>query len=125
MSSISQLPKDKMQMVLKILTWMLALTVLAESGYIVLHRHPINRFKPVDEDGYLAFDSATGQVCKTARPGPERKKAKPSPSAVQRDGRGKSDPILEAFGKAAPEAQAEQEMRVEFIRGLPACADIR
>jgi hypothetical protein len=109
----------------KILTGILGVLLILETVYILWGQHPINRFKPVDEDGYLAFDSATGQLCKTARPGPGRKKAKPSPSAVQRDQRGRSDPILEAFDKAAPEAQAEQETRVEFIRGLPSCADIR
>jgi hypothetical protein len=45
----------------KIAAAMLALLLLGESGCIFLARHePIDRFKPMDEDNYLAFDSATG-----------------------------------------------------------------
>ncbi len=66
-------------MLFKTLTCILALLVVAEGGYIFLHRHPINRFKSVDEDGYVAFDSATGQLCRTFRPGPPHKEAQPAP----------------------------------------------
>jgi hypothetical protein len=37
---------------------LLVALVLAESVYILLSRHPINRFKPVDQDAYVAFDTA-------------------------------------------------------------------
>jgi hypothetical protein len=112
---------------LKILTCTFAMLVLAESGYILLVRHrPINRFKPVDEDGYLAFDSATGQLCRTARPRPVPKgiRSSASPSSLHSGESRRGDPILEAIDKSAPDLQAEEDARVEFIRDLPACADI-
>lgn len=126
---------------LKILTGILAALVLLESGYIFLGRHPINRFKPVDEDGYLAFDSATGQLCRTFRPGPPLKKIQPvtiKPAASSFDSKKSSpkvDPILSAirgglteteFDKRVQEEKdANAEAQAEFIRGVPACADIR
>jgi len=63
-------------MLFKTLTCILALVVVAEGGYIFLHRRPINRFKPVDDDGYAAFDTATGQLCRAFR-------ARPSPKGIQ------------------------------------------
>src|SRR5690349_14514275 len=39
-----------------------------ESTYILLHWSPAGRFKPVEGyEGIVAFDSATGQLCKTLR----------------------------------------------------------
>jgi len=89
-----------------------------------LARHElIDRFKPMDEDHYLAFDSATGQLCKTVRPIPTRKKTTPSPSPlsypVQTGQSGQRDQILEAIIRAAPETQAEQEMRRSSSPGFP------
>jgi hypothetical protein len=51
----------------KTLTCTLALAVVVEGGYIFLQRHPANRFKPMDDDGYVAFDTASGQLCRTFR----------------------------------------------------------
>jgi hypothetical protein len=33
-----------------------------ERMYFLARHEPIDRFKPMDEDNYLAFDSATGQL---------------------------------------------------------------
>ena len=117
----------------RILIGSLAALVLLESGYILMRRHPTNRFKPVDEDAYLAFDSATGQLCRTFRQGPRPKGIKPEPEptpSTSSSHSGKAvpvDEILEAIQKADPEAdaKAEEKAQAEFIRGLPACADIR
>ena len=55
-------------MLLKSLFAVLALLLAAESLFILMHRHPANRFKPVEGyDGVVAFDTATGQLCKTLR----------------------------------------------------------
>ena len=128
-------------MLFKTLTCILALLVVAEGGYIFLHRHPINRFKSVDEDGYVAFDSATGQLCRTFRPGPPHKEAqpapiKPAPSSFQsKKSDPKFDPILDAIRGGLSEAEFDKniqkekdtntEAQAEFIRSIPACADIR
>ena len=69
------------RMYLKTLACILALVVIAEGGYIFLHRHPINRFKPIDDDGYLAFDTASGQLCRTFRSNSAPKKIALSPSS--------------------------------------------
>jgi hypothetical protein len=45
----------------------LALMIVAEGLFILWNRHSINRFKAVDADGYVAFYSATGQICRTFR----------------------------------------------------------
>ena len=125
----------------RILICTLALTVLAESAYIFLHRQPINRFKPVDVDAYLAFDSKTGQLCRTFRPGRrsqavQRTPIKPAPSSFDsKKSSSKVDPILSAIRDGLTEAAFEKVVREEkdanaeaqgeFIRSLPACADIR
>jgi len=125
----------------QIVTGILAALVLLESGYIVLRRHPTNRFKPMDEDGYLAFDSATGQLCRTFRPGPPPKKIPPNPiepapsSLDSQKSNPKVDPVLNAIRGGLTEAEfdkkvqsekaANAEAQAEFIRHLPACADIR
>jgi len=49
----------EVRMLWKLLVGVLAAAVLAESAFIIFGRHPINRFRAVDEDGYLAFDTAT------------------------------------------------------------------
>jgi hypothetical protein len=113
----------------KITTAVLALVVICESGYIFWARHrPINRFKSVDEDSYLAFDSATGQICGTARPRPAPRKVDEShsrsASPVHSDEPNQRDQILEAIKGPNPEVQAQEAAKIEFIRGLPACADI-
>ena len=126
----------------KIASAVLALLLLGESGYILLARHrAINRFKPVDEDGYLAFDSATGQLCRTFRPGPHSQKnhpaqIKPSPSSFDSKKSGSAvDPILNAIRGGLSEAEFDKKVQEEkdanaeaqgaFIRSLPTCVDIR
>ena len=128
------------RVVWRILVCTLAVTVLAESGYIFLHRQPINRFKPMDEDAYLAFDSETGQLCRTFRRGPRVQKnqpaqIRPSPSSLDsKKSSSKVDPILNAIRgrlteaefekKVQEEKDADAEAQVQFIRSLPACGDI-
>lgn len=109
----------------KILTYILAVMVLAEGGYIILHSHPISRFKPVEENGYVAFDTATGQLCRTYRmkPSPKRASAVVPPDRVPEKPTG--DPILDAIRNAPASVQAGENAEVELVRSLPACADIR
>ena len=127
-------------MILKILTSILALAVVVEGGYILLHRNAVNRFKPLDEDGYLAFESATGQLCRTFRLGSRPKKIqpapiKPAPSSFDlKKPNPEVDPILNAIRGGLTEAEFEKkvqeekdanaEAQAEFIHGLPACVDI-
>src|SRR5678810_1157423 len=55
-------------MFLKLATAILAILLVAVSLYILMRRQPNNRFKAVDGySGLVAFDTATGQVCKTLR----------------------------------------------------------
>jgi tetratricopeptide (TPR) repeat protein len=65
---------------LKALAGILALTVVAEGAFILLRRYPINRFKAADVDGYVAFDTSTGQICRTFRTNAGLPKQKASPS---------------------------------------------
>lgn len=112
-------------MPLKTLICILALLVVAESGYIFLHRHPINRFKPMDDDGFVAFDTASGQLCRTYQSKSAPRTIESSPSSDHSSESGSRDPILGAIRNAGPNAQAERETQLEFIRGLPTCDDIR
>ncbi len=48
---------------LKAALGILVAMVIAESAFILLSRHSMNRFKAVDVGGYVTFDSATGQIC--------------------------------------------------------------
>jgi len=112
-------------MLFKALTCILGLAVFAEGGYIVLYRHTINRFKPVDDYGYAAFDSATGQLCRTFQAKPAPRKVQSSPSPARPAELHSGDPILDAMRNEKNNAQPGKDAEVEFIRGLPACADIR
>src|SRR5467141_3561799 len=112
-------------MLLKTLICILVLVIVAEGGYIFLHRHPINRFKPMDDDGYVAFDTASGQLCRTFRSKSAPKRIESSPSSDHSSESGSEDPILGAIRNGRPNAQVERETQVEFIRGLPTCDDIR
>lgn len=53
-------------MALKISIALLASLVLLDS-WAVLTRHPNQRFKQIDEDGYIALDTATGRLCVTVK----------------------------------------------------------
>lgn len=112
-------------MVFKTLTCILALVVIAESGYIFLRRHPVNRFKPMDDYGYTAFDTASGQLCRTFRSKPAPTKVQLSPSPDRSPELHSGDAILDAMRNGSDNAPGEKDAEVEFIRGLPACADIR
>ncbi len=128
----------------KLLTAVLALLLAAESLYILKHRNPTNnRFRPVESyDGIVAFDTATGQLCKTLRtksaaeiersaveaakqPAPCPPLPTPSGDSVLDDihrwGRSKS-----CGGNGEVEAEeSNSESTIEFVAKLPACADIR
>jgi hypothetical protein len=141
-------------MLFNLLTAVLALALVAENVYIVAHRHPTNRFKPVEGyDGIVAFDSATGELCRTlrtksiaeiqqsaaedAKQANEKLKedvgcppyAPPPPSG---------DPIIDevngtsrkmncgADGEDAIKRQrSDADSKLEFAVELPTCADIR
>jgi len=126
----------------KIASAVLALLLLGESGYILLARHrPINRFRPIDEGGYMAFDSATGRLCRTFRPGPRHQKTQPvaiepAPSSFNSNKSSPEvDPILSMIRGVLSEAEFDKKVQEEkdanaeaqgaFIRSLPTCVDIR
>jgi hypothetical protein len=130
-------------MVLKLLTVFLALLVTVESLYILKLRHPTNRFKPVDSyDGLVAFDTATGQLCKTLRTktaaeiekldAEAARKPTPCPPLPAPSG----DPVLDEIsrsgiskrcgGNGEDTAQkSDVNSALEFVARLPACTDIR
>ncbi len=123
-------------MVFKTLTCILAFVVVAEAGYIFLHRHPINRFKSVDDNGYAAFDTATGQLCRTIRVKSTLKGVQYSPSFdhapeshLGNPTEGKTstvhDRILDAIRNSPSNTAEAENLRVELVRDLPACSDIR
>ncbi len=112
-------------MLFKTLTCILAVAVVAEGGYIFLHRHPINRFKPMDDDGYVAFDTASGQLCRTFRSKSAPKRIESSPSSDRSSETSSGDGILDFIRGGGAKVQAEQNAKVEFILGLPTCREIR
>jgi hypothetical protein len=130
-------------MLLKLMTGFLALLLAAESLFILMHRHPANRFKSVEGySGVVAFDTATGQLCKTLRTksaaeieqseADAAKKPVPCPPLPAPSG----DPILDEIKRfaiskrcggngedVAQESGANSTL--EFVAKLPTCADIR
>jgi hypothetical protein len=112
-------------MLFKALTCILALVVVAEGGYIFLHRRTINRFKSVDDYGYAAFDSATGQLCRTFQARSAPRKIQSATSSARPAKLHSADPILDAMRNEADKSMPGKDAEVEFVRGLPACADIR
>jgi hypothetical protein len=111
-------------MLFKALTCVLALLVLAEGGYIFLHHQPINRFKLMDDEGYVAFDTVSGQLCKTFQSKSPPNRAEPSPSSDHSAGSSSGDPILDSIQNRAVNPRAERGTGVEFILKLPTCRDI-
>lgn len=129
--------------------------LVTESVYILMHRHPTNRFKSVEEFGYgvVAFDTATGQLCKTLR----------TKSAAEIDQSGaevakqadeelkkevgcppypppppSGDPFIDEMNTAArtencgpngeitiKRQKSAADSTLEFVVKLPACADLR
>ena len=130
-------------MSLKLLTIFLALLLMVESFYILKLRHPTNRFKPVDSyDGLVAFDTTTGQLCKTLRTrfavdieksdAEAAKKPAPCPPLPAPSG----DPVLDEINRAGISKKcggsgedvaqkSDAGSALEFVANLPACADIR
>jgi hypothetical protein len=112
----------------KILICILVTLLLVESTYVLLNRHPINRFKPVDQDGYVAFDTATGQLCRSYRSKtPEGVAQAASASSLPRQSQSRSgdDPILAMIERGNPDPQSKEKAEVELVRGLPACENLR
>ena len=127
----------------KLLTVVFVVLLAAESLYILMHRHPTNRFKSVEGySGVVAFDTATGQLCKTLRTksvaeikqseANAAKVSAPCPSLPAPSG----DPVLDEInrvgiskrcgGNGEDVAQeSDADSTVEFVAKLPACADIR
>jgi hypothetical protein len=89
------------EIMLTLVTAFLTLLLVAESVYILLRRQPTNRFKAVEGyQGIVAFDTATGQLCKTLR----------TKSAAE-------------IERSAEKSSADSAL--QFVANLPRCADIR
>jgi hypothetical protein len=131
-------------MLFKLLTAVLALLLAAESLYILKHRNPTNnRFRPVESyDGIVAFDTATGQLCKTLRTkstaeieqsaAEAAKKPAPCPTLPTRSGNSVLDNIARyGISKACGGSgevvaqESDTDSTIEFVAKLPSCADIR
>jgi hypothetical protein len=112
-------------MLFKTLTCVLALVAVGEGGYILLHRHSVNRFKRADDYGYAAFDTATGQLCRTYRVISSPKITATTPPSDRTFGSRSEDRILDAIRSAPANSQAGEDPELEFIRRLPSCVDIR
>ena len=103
-------------MLLKSLIAVLALLLAAESLFIAVHHRPANRFKPVEGyDGVVAFDTATGQLCKTLRTEPAVTSQRPTgswiPSLVQPSG----DPVIDEMQAGGDKRQAEEHRKLRNI----------
>jgi hypothetical protein len=109
----------------KALVGVLLVLLLLETGYIIATRHPIARFKPIDEDGYLAFDSATGQLCRTFRPVPKSSATTAAPTSLPSPQPNSGDPILNMIQNGKMDMQSADAGKTDFLRNLPACADVR
>jgi hypothetical protein len=127
----------------KLLTLALAVLLVGESLFMLMHRHPSNRFKPVEAyDGLVAFDTGTGQLCKTLRTksaveieqseAEAAKKPAPCPPLPGPSG----DPVLDEINRAGISKRcggngedvarkSDADSTLEFVAKLPACADIR
>jgi hypothetical protein len=107
-------------MVLKAIAGVLALVVMTEGWYIVSLRNQLNRFHLVDDSGYVAFDRARGQLCRTFQS--NLAKSSPWPTAVPSNS---GDPIFDAIRNTPGSFAAESDAQLEFVRRLPACVDVR
>ena len=131
-------------MLFKVLTVIPMILLGAETGYVLTHRHPSDRFKVARDYGYgiVAFDSATGRLCKTLRTKSAAeieqsdiaaaKKTAPCPPLPAPSG----DPFLDEInrvgiskkcgGSGEDVAQkSDDDSTLEFVVNLPACADIQ
>src|SRR5580704_261108 len=107
-------------MILRALVGLLALVAIGEGWYIFSLRNQVNRFRLMDDSGYIAFDRIRGQLCRTFQSNPAKSfasaSAEPSSSG---------DPILDAIRNTPRSSSAESDAQVEFVRRLPACVDVR
>jgi hypothetical protein len=108
-------------MALRTVASVLALIALVEGWYILSRRNQVDRFHLLDDSGDVAFDRLSGQLCRTFQPKAKAKAAKP-PAPVNLAPSSSGDPILDAITDSSA---AENEVRLEFVRGLPACIDVR
>jgi hypothetical protein len=130
-------------MLFKVLTAVLALLLATESLFLLMHRHPTNRFKSVEGyNGVVAFDTATGQLCKTLRTksiveieqseAELARKPVPCPPFPAPSG----DSVLDEISRVGISKRCggngedvtqktDADSTLEFVVKLPACADIR
>ena len=111
-------------MAFRVMAGILMVLVTVESIYIFVHRHPINRFKTISEEGFVAFDTATGQLCRTFQVRISSS-YEPRPSSDASPKPQSGDPILDEIQKLGSSAKIEDDAKVAFVRALPACRDIR
>lgn len=109
---------------------------------ILLYRRPAHRFKPVEGyEGLVAFDTASGQLCKTiatksaqeiarqtkldaAREQAEAtKRAESAREKAARTGN-LTDEIVASIDEQAPNSSRDASTE-EFVARLPACKDVR
>ena len=109
-------------MALKTVASVLALIALVEGWYILSRRNQVNRFHLLDDSGYVAFDRLSGQLCRTFQP---KAKVANSRAPVSSLPPSSGDPISDAISNTQSISMAESEAQLEFVRGLPACIDIR
>jgi hypothetical protein len=130
-------------MSLKLVTVFLALLLTVESFYILKLRHPTNRFRPVDSyDGLAAFDTATGQLCKTLRTKSAAEIERSDAEAAKKPGTcpplpvPTGDPYLDEINRVGitkrcgcsgedVAQKSDDDSTLEFVANLPACADIQ
>ena len=131
-------------MLFKVLTVILLILLTAETGYVVTHRHPIGRFKVVRDYGYgiVAFDSATGRLCKTLRTKSPAEIEHSDAAAAKKTAlcpplhAPSGDPFLDEInrvgiskrcgGTGEDVAQkSDDDSTLEFVANLPACADFQ
>jgi hypothetical protein len=121
-------------MLFKLLTAVLTFLLAAETVYILMHRPPTGRFRPVEEFGYgvVAFDTATGQLCKTLRTKSVAEIEQSEVEAAKKRApcHPSGDPVLDELkgcgdnGEGLAEKSKADSM-LEFVIRLPVCAAIR
>jgi len=81
----------------------------------------------MDDSGYVAFDSATGRLCRTYRSTRALKSTVPAPSASHssKSGSKSGDAILDMIQNGNVDPQTIQDPQVAFVQDLPACEDLR
>ena len=106
--------------ILRALVGVLALVAIVEGWYIFSLRSQVNRFRLMDDSGYLAFDRVRGQLCRTFQSNSARSIVS-APTAPSSSG----DPILDAIRNTPRSSSAESDAQLEFASRLPACVDVR